>query len=249
MCSDGQAIPAELCFGVNGDMPPHFVWACSSEGIEWLQKQAEALHTEGTLFQVIDGCIISDLLEIVPDWHEALLQKLQKQVGLQSIPLDIATREVLHSGKCTTDPKCAEILYGGLPHEESRTTFGEVIWETSVSHLQPEGRWALQALREDGKDISEIPFCRENAFLQLSEFGLSQSEAMQILNTAIDYRRATIHSSDIQMMKGVGVPAWHLDTLPFLRNLWRKAHSVSSLQTVLKILYQHETNAPKGSAV
>jgi len=60
-----------------------------------------------------------------------------------------------------------------------------------------------------------------------------------------------MEESHTDVRKGSWVPAWYLDTLLFLRNLWRKAHSVSSLQTTLKILYlyQHETNVPEGSAV
>lgn len=235
MQSNGQNIPEELCFGVNGERVPHFAWACSEECIEWLQEEVGKLHMERPLFQKIDGCLISDLIEIIPDWHETLLQNLQKQTRNQYVSLDTVTREVLHSGKCTTDPMYAEYLYGKLPDETSTTTFGEIIWNNVVSHLLPEGQKALQILRQNGKESSELPFCRENMFLQLTGYGLDAADAERIIDLVRRRREKPIPLTEMELMQSAGVPEWYLNTLPFLQNLWRKAHCISLLQTVLKL--------------
>lgn len=239
MCTDGQDIPAACSFGADDNRVVHFAWACSEEGIAWLRGQIELLPAVSGLFQSFDGCLISDLLEIQPDAREAALQEFYAKDIIRSVSLDEAVREILHSGRCSTDSVCVESIFGKLPAEAAATTFGEIIWNMAVSHLKPEGQKALRDLRERGKMISELPFCREDVLLQLTGYGIDQGVALRIIDTVRCTRAKRIPPEVIRLLQNAGVPDWYLNTLPFLQNLWRKAHSVSSLQIVLKILYYY----------
>lgn len=178
------------------------------------------------------GHIVPDMLKKV----EELTDKTIKEVVWN----DAAVYSLFEDADTLCIPEFGVEFVRDVLHKTKPKTFEELVIISNFSHGTNVWIDNGEKLFEEGCAINELPTSREDAFLQLENYGVERELAFEIA----DYvRRGKLFFDSettnqfICIMRGSNVPEWYIAALRRIRYLFSKAHSVGYVMNAVRMAW------------